>query len=74
MGNHLTQGAQPVAEAGVDRILLRRDNAFTTFDEKATTARVEERLGQFLDCYEAREESRKGKPMIDLVHKEFVKV
>jgi cytosine/adenosine deaminase-related metal-dependent hydrolase len=65
-----------VTDVLVDGVFLRRDNEFTIFDEEAITARVDERLGQFLEWYEARKKSRsrEGKPMTDFVDHTFAEV
>lgn len=64
------QGAY-VTDVMVDGVFLRRDNEFTIFDEEAITARVDERLIQYRNWYEARRKSRGGKLMIDYMHEEF---
>jgi hypothetical protein len=62
-----------VTDVLVDGVFLRRDNEFTIFDEEAITARVDERLGQFLEWYETRKtsRSREGKPMTDYADHTF---
>jgi 5-methylthioadenosine/S-adenosylhomocysteine deaminase len=63
-----------VSDVMVDGIFLLSNNEFTIFDEEAITARMKERLDQYVNWYEAKRKSRPGRTMIDLVHEEFIKI
>jgi 5-methylthioadenosine/S-adenosylhomocysteine deaminase len=73
---YIASGSQGkhVCDAMVDGVFLRRDNAFTIFDEEAINTRVNERVSEFFEWYESRKKTRGDRPMVDLVHEEFVKI